>query len=101
MRLSARRGDPGYRAWRSAADRGTYYDVELDGVLLLTSDCVMADEERGEVTRLVRDAHGNLVRLTRGARPVCSECGQFVPHSTGIARETLRGTVRLIERRRA
>jgi hypothetical protein len=99
MRVSSDRDDPGYAQYAAAVARGSTYDVELDGELL-TRDCVTADEERGEVVRLVRDTHGQLVR-DRGTQRVCSECGRFVPKKSGMVRETLHGTVRLIERRRA
>jgi hypothetical protein len=99
MRISSDPQDPGYAQWRAARDRGVFYDVELDGVLL-TEDCVSADEARGEAVRLMRDTRG---RILLEPAPVCGECGRPLGARGGArvaARETLRGTVKLIERRR-
>lgn len=99
MRVSSDSEDPGYAQWQAGLACGMTYDVELDGVLI-TADCVMADEEKGEVVRNMRDMSGNLV-IDRGVQRVCEACGQFVPNQTRVLRETLHGTVRVIERRRA
>jgi hypothetical protein len=85
VRVSSDRDDPGYAEYLAGMRRGVVWDVELDGVLL-TNDCVTADEERGEVVRNVRDLHGRLV-IDKSSR--------------SVKRETLRGTVKLVERKRA
>jgi hypothetical protein len=101
VRVSSDPDDPGYAEYLAGLRRGVVWDVELDGVLL-KNDCVTADEERGEVVRNVRDLHGRLV-IDQGFERVCGECGQVKPEksSRSVKRETLRGTVKLVERKRA
>lgn len=76
MRLSTDPNDPGYEAWCQARLGGGEIDVYLDDVLQL--HCEMADDETGEVLRAKHD-----------------EGGDFYLEGDEIARETVRGVVRI------
>lgn len=57
MRLSSKESDPGYATWCSLL--GGRIDVHLDGIE--QKDCLMADEEAGEIIRLQRGDDGELL----------------------------------------
>ena len=58
MRLSAMRGDAGYRSYRRLP-RGVISHVFIEGVYV--TDCVTADTRRGFVLVAVRDGQGRMV----------------------------------------
>lgn len=56
MRISIDKADRGYEAWVLAGCYCTKWDITLNGVA--ENDCIMADDELGEVKRFALDENG-------------------------------------------
>jgi hypothetical protein len=65
MRYSSDANDPGFFAWAQAMQNGKRPRIFLDG--LEVPKCTMADDDTGEVTRIVLDGDGEpFIDLSKG-----------------------------------